>query len=390
MSTNNEQHLEHIGLHGLEVAPPQVWGGIRIVPVLRRAAPGDLRLALRSYEDDCRGTHVDVSQATYTSFIPHAFVAEWTADGDPVAAFGTQLGSGLRHEKVRNKRPWQTRTLRRMAKREDRRRLRMLPLHMAMEGFLALHFRGPEMAWPEYSRAAKRDGLGVRSEMSIGGRAIRGLEQAMRVFEIHEDQVGVLVFVADALASAFVVPHPNDFRLLRTTLLQDFYAELLFYYGLYATENVIAPERINSDRVNSIDDLRREVQNLRADWVAMSANMARGILDRPATAVSIRRMGQFHLQRFMTALNQHDENHIGELISRHDGTLEYLKTYRLSGKQTKRAFLLSQLAAADWNLDACAQQTGSTRNELVRRMENAGFGYLLNADVLIAARKTKQ
>jgi hypothetical protein len=272
-----------------------------------------------------------------------------------------------------------------MAKREDRRRLRMLPLHMAMEGFLALHFRGPDIAWPEYSRFAKRFGLGVRSEQTISGSVVPGLEEAMRVFEIHDDQVGVLVFVADALASAFVVPHPDDFRLLQPTLLQDFYAELLFYYGLHAQENVIRPKPIDPDRVNSLSDLRRELQGLCSEWETMHAQMARGILARPAIAESIRKMGRFHLQRFRTDLDQRDENHIGEIITRSDGTLEYLKTYRLSSNQTRRAFLLTQLAEADWNLDECAKRIATTRKELVKRMDNAGFGYLLNANVLIDA-----
>jgi hypothetical protein len=50
----------------------------------------------------------------------------------------------------------------------------------------------------------------------------------LRVFEIHEGQCGVLVFVADHLASAFVVPHPEDYRLLHRTLIEDFYGELIF------------------------------------------------------------------------------------------------------------------------------------------------------------------
>lgn len=119
----------------------------------------------------------------------------------------------------------------------------------------------------------------------------------------------------------------------------------------------------------------------------MHTQMARGILSRPMVAESIRKMGRFHLQRFRTDLDPHDENHIGEIITRADGTLEYLKTYRLSAKQTRRAFLLTQLAAADWNLDECAKQIATTRRELIRRMDNAGFGYLLNKDVLLAARR---
>ena len=134
--------------------------------------------------------------------------------------------------------------------------MQILSLNMAMEGFLALHFNGPDTAWPEYSRFAIRNGLGSRHELSIFGCEIPGFDGALRVVEIHHQQVGLLVFVADALASIFVVSHPDDFRQIHTTLLKDFYAELLIFYGLHAAENTVTPECIDSDRVESFEDLR--------------------------------------------------------------------------------------------------------------------------------------
>ena len=44
-----------------------------------------------------------------------------------------------------------------------------------------------------------------------------------------------------------------------------------------------------------------------------------------------------------TGLRLHEENHIGELIRRDDGSIEYLKTFRLSDVQARRAHLLQQL-----------------------------------------------
>ena len=44
--------LETLTLRGLELAPPQVWGGIRLVPLLREHVREDLRLAKRSYDED--------------------------------------------------------------------------------------------------------------------------------------------------------------------------------------------------------------------------------------------------------------------------------------------------------------------------------------------------
>ena len=73
-------------------------------------------------------------------------------------------------------------------------------MHLAMEGFLALQFGGPDVAWSEYSQRALSFGLSPRREMAVPGEAIRGLNDALRFFEIHDDQVGALVFTADALA----------------------------------------------------------------------------------------------------------------------------------------------------------------------------------------------
>src|SRR5262249_2163865 len=152
----------------------------------------------------------------------------WNDDGTPVASFGASLQKGGGRDGVAIGRC--VRLLHRMVKREDGRQLRLLPLHLAMEGFLALHFGGAATAWPEHSRRAMRRGLSPRMERSMPGSAIAGLEDALRVFEIHEGQTGVLLFVADALASAFVVPHPDDYRALHRSLLEDFFGELLYHY----------------------------------------------------------------------------------------------------------------------------------------------------------------
>jgi transcriptional regulator of acetoin/glycerol metabolism len=74
---------------------------------------------------------------------------------------------------------------------------------------------------------------------------------------------------------------------------------------------------------------------------------------------------------------------------RDGGQIEYLKTFRLSAAQTRRAFLLSKLASQNWNIDATAALLGHTRDELIRRLEKAGFGYLLAAHVLQAARRRR-
>lgn len=387
---NKAPLLEQLTLGNLELAPSQVWGGVRLVPILRRDIREDLRLGKRGYDDAAMVVSLDgelmAPGIKYISYVPHGLVMSWSNDGTAAAAFGTQLqaaGDGKRVGK-----DGAVRVAHRMARREGKNQLRMLPMHLAMEGYLALHFGGPDIAWSEYSRQAIRSGLSPRSESAVPGAWIVGLEDALRVFEIHTAQVGVLVFVADALASAFVVPHPEDYALLHRTLLADFYGELLYHYGLHATAARMEAS-IEELRVFSLPDLRRELLAMRAEWSQHHRDMSRGLIDKRVTSERVYRAGPFQLQRFITDLDLADENHLGEAIVRESGELEYLKTYRLSSAQSRRAYLLHHLALHSWNLDATAASLGQTKQELIRRLDKAGFGYLINNQVLQAARKRR-
>ena len=378
--------LERICLNGLTLAPPQVLGGVRLVPLLRDDPSEDLRLTRRAYGEDVGVVSLERNIAYY-SYVPHGLVATWTNDNS--AVFGTQVQS-KKHVKPKDGRVVDSfitaRMMNRMVRREGKRQLRFLPLHLAMEGFLALHFGGPDIAWSEYSRSVSRTGLSPRVEPTVTGHHIVGLEDALRVFEMHEGQVGTLVFVADALASVFVVPHPDDYRALHKTLLVDFYGELLFYYGMYATENVVRPNSLDADSISSLSDLRSGLDRLRQDWSAFHACMVGGILQREVNADTVYRFGRFQLQRFLTELDPKAENHIGEVILSNDGTVEYLKTYRLSAAQCRRAYLLQLLSESQWSLEDCATGLNCSKHELVLRVENAGFGYLLHQHVIDAAK----
>ncbi|MDJ0675906.1 MAG: hypothetical protein QNJ36_11080 [Calothrix sp. MO_167.B42] len=381
--------LKDISLQGLDIAPSQVWGAVRIVPLLRRHVRGDLRLMQRNYEEDMTIVSLEGKMETpgmkYFSYVPHGLVMSWTDDGSPVAAYGGQMVK--RDGKSLNYGCAKARLMHRMAKRESKNQLRFLPLHLAMEGFLSLFFSGPDIAWSEYSKYALSHGLGCRYETSIPGKYIAGLEAALRVFEIHPQQVGVLVFVAEALASAFVVPTPEDYRLLHTSLIEDFYGELLYEYGLLFDTTFPMDTSVDESQVHNLATLRTAINKMRSDWACFQGFMAEGLLKRSLQSKILYTAGPFFLQRFITDLDPKQENHIGELIIRENGDLEYLKTYRLSAKQTKRVYLLSQLSAHNWNLDTTAATLGNTREELVSRLENVGFGYLINQHIRDAARK---
>ncbi|MCB9569610.1 MAG: hypothetical protein H6710_20745 [Myxococcales bacterium] len=373
--------LGGLALTGLRPAPAQAFGAIRLIPLIRDHVPGDIRITTRAY--DAATTLVglegdaDAPTTAYYGYIPHGIVVEWERGGQPVAALGTTLGP--RKHLERQARPVQL--LHRMVKREDRKRLRLLPLHLALEGYLALHFGGPSVAWSEYSREALRRGLSPRIERVHHGAAIAGLADALRLFEIHEGQVGVLLLVGDALAAATVVPHPDDYRALHRTLLEDLYGELLVHYGLYCDELGELQAPIDPASLGSLAALRQAIAGRRESWRELSELLAAGILDRPLRWQSVYRAGPFHLRRFIGALDPSADNHIGEAITRADGTLEYLKTFRLSAAQVRRAYLLEQLAAAEWSLDRCAEALEISRAALIQRLRGAGFGYLFKAHV---------
>ncbi|MGI5152658.1 ARPP-2 domain-containing protein [Plantactinospora sp. CA-294935] len=377
-----ERH--ELELTGLHAGPDQVWGAVRLQPLLRAEPLTDLRLHPRLHDPDEPSVVAVGPRTGYVAYIPHAFVATWTDDGSPAAAYGTQLadpaaggpprGIGLHFH-------------RRMARREERRRLRFLPLHLALEGYLGLQFGGPPIAWQEWTRRAVTRGLSPRAEAAYAGTEIPGLDDALRIFEIHPDQCGMLLYVADALAAALVVPHPEDYRALHPTLLGDLYGELVHQYAQLYPAAPEFPARIDESRVHSVADLRAELARSRAAWEEMRHLMADGLFGaQHRTVEPVYRMGGFTLSRFLPPFHPDRENHVGETITDADGRLAYLKTFRLSAAQARRGHLLGRLAAHDWELDATAAALGTDRPGLVLRLDRAGFGHLLRPDVLHACR----
>ena len=365
--------IENISLKGLEIAPSQTWGAVRLVPLLRKQPRKDLRLFKREYDSDISVVSVK-KDIRYISYVPHGLVLTWNDRQNPVAATGGQLiTEGKKFACGATK----VELLHRMAKRESENSLRILPLHLAMEGFLSMFFNAPTIAWQDYSRQALSQGLSPRVEWSIAGRSIAYLEDALRIFEIHEHQVGVLLFVSEALASAFVVPTPEDYRALHHSLLEDFYGETLYYHGLYGTASNLETA-IDEDTVDNLEDLAKALLKMRSQWSDFQGFMAGDILNRELQSKRVYSAGSFSLQRFITDLSTEQNNYIGEAIIDDFAHLQYLKIYGLSKAQTKRAYLLKQLAKHDWHFERTATAQGDTLKQLVQRMEKLGFGYLIN------------
>ena len=348
-------------------------------------------------------------QKSYLSYVPHGLVLRFSDEGEPVAAWGTQLHDPQSGSKVpppaRRPRegeqlldgPFRVRGLHRMVKREAPDQLRLLPLHLAMEGFLELCFSGPDLTWPEYAPSALRFGLSPRVELSYSGRAIAGLDRALRLFEIHEGQSGVLLYVQDALAAAFVVPHPDDYRALHRTLLEDFFGPELIEFGRidYRVPELAIPPR--AEAALTLADLEAALQRCKDEWRAFHALLSDHLIEREIEAVGVYKAGPFQLQRLMTqiaraardgvAVERTAENHLGEVIVREDGTLEYLKTYRLSWRQAERAMLLQTLQSHHFHLDSTAKALRMSRDRLILRVVTAGFGSLFKPEVIKSAHE---
>jgi ARPP-2 len=366
-----------IDLTGLRTGPSQTWGALRLVPLLRDRPVDGLRLHRIAYSEEPRWSEVKLtSKVSYYSYIPHGFVADWnrdSGDGSQSAAYGTQLldqrGSVLGMPMPVH---------RRMTQKLGKQRARFLPLHFAIEGYLTLHFGGPDIAWREWSDRVLRNGLSPRAEAAYRGTAITGLQDALKVFEIHEGQCGVLLYAADALAAAFAVPHPEDYRELHPTLVLDLFGDMVYQYALMTLAVQEFRVDIADDGIDSLSQLRAAAEAQSAMWAEFNDRMmANALLDRDYTAERGYQMGEFDLVRFRPRFKPGEENHIGEAITDRAGAIAYLKTFRLSEAQIRRGYLLELLASHDWRLSAAAETIGTTAEDLRGRLRAAGFEMML-------------
>lgn len=382
--------LETLELQGLSVGPPQILGHIRIVPILRpdfNTNPSQLRMMIQNY--DTPFGVVNTGQAFYSStYMPHGLIATWE-DGNPVASYGASLAkAGNKKGNARQGRQHKSQVFTRMAKQVDKSALRLLPRHMAMEGFLSMYFNGPEIAWSEYTREVFNRGLSVRSETGLGRAHVSGVDAALKTFEIHDTQVGAALFVADVMADILVLSHPDDYKNLHKSLIADYFA-MEFQY--LRDDPIAQQEWAKIRNAHDLADLEIAVNELQTAWSESQAWMTKDLIDRRIKSTRIYSTQDFGLQSFITDYTTSmEKNFIGEIIVNKTGNVEYLKAFALSKAQTKRIYLLDLLALHYWNIEAAARTAGQDYDAFILRLENAGFGYILRPHVLQEARrKTK-
>ncbi|MEU1901246.1 hypothetical protein ABZ512_22925 [Nocardiopsis dassonvillei] len=380
---------------GVRTGPAQQWGGVRLVPLLRSRPVEGLRLHPYLAED--ARDNPDQACAWTCCYVPHAYVVLWDGDTAPSAAYGTQLLPPGRSSAPRRMYPH---LRRRQVRESERGRARFLPLRLALDGLLSLNFGGPEEAWWRWSRSTVHAGLSQAASSAYLGGETAGLAEALRVFEVHPDQCGVAVHVADALLSVHLYPHPDDYRTLHPSLLLDMFGESLYVYGLLAGETPPLYTPLRAGRVRGLSDLRAEVAASREATrraygeLMLDAQAADTYTSGPATVFGGRSPDApgefaFELSRFLPSFSLGHANHVGEVIRDGRGRTAYLKTFRLSPAQTRRGYLLRVLDGAGWDLDGAARALGTDRADVVTRLERARLEHLLDPELLARHRAAR-
>ena len=366
-----------LDLRGLVVAPPQIWGTVRLVPLVREEPVADLRMATRDYGKDQLLAIATIAPGTqYLAYIPHGLVMCWSQDGSAVAAVDTGLGArDVQRASV-------VVPIARLTRGLGRRALRLLPLHVAIEGYLALHFGGPNLAHEFWSRRALRDGLSPRVEGGVRGASVPGLGEALRVFERHRGQCGMLVFIGEHLASALVVGHPDDYAALHDILLTDLFGSLFAQRGWSHRDANELRVRLDGE---SLPAIRASLDRARREHGDLSVQMAAGLFPRQVQETVVRKAGRFRLVRFATGFDigkgLRAGEHIGEALVDADRRLVYLKTYRLDRGQIRRGYLLSELARVDWDPERLAAEQGhGDLGRVITDLDDAKLGWMVRND----------
>ncbi|MDQ0943995.1 hypothetical protein [Streptomyces sp. V1I1] len=242
---------------------------------------------------------------------------------------------------------------------------------------------------PSVPTAGIRDAEDLAALVEIAQFAEGRTGEALRIFEIHPGQCGVLVYAADSLAAAFVVPHPADYRALHPSLIEDLYGELVHQYAFYGGPVPDFEARIrDGGHLKTLADLRAAARAQERAWAGNHDTLpAARLLDASYSFERVYAMGSFSLWRFLPPFRRGEsEQHIGEAITDHKGRVAYLKTFRLSEAQIRRGHLLNRLHDHDWHLGRTAEALGTSYADLVRRIRSAGFESLLKQGVERMAR----
>jgi hypothetical protein len=391
---NQTQFSELFNLSGISTAPGQVWQSIRLVPLLRENAITDLKLHREVTEADLGIVNLEDDLA-YISYIPHSMILSWNPESLPEAAIGTQMSRQRSGHKQKGRKHWKHAPVvqfERMAQKRNQRQLRFLPQHLGIESYLHQFFNAPTIDWRDtYSRSAISQGLNPRSTWMMNGWAIESFKDALRLFEYYPQQIGLMLFVGDALAAIQICPTPQDYKSLHSSLLEDVFGEIFWYYSRFPVKVPELKPQVHSQAQNW-HELRIELKQLRGEICAFQTWMAAGLLEAPIRSQEVQGIGPYRLNRFISELDPQDkhEAHLGEFIADAQGQLVYLKTCRLSQAQIEQAWLLEQLNSQLWHLENTAKALNLNQDQLLRKMLKLDLGRLLKPQVIDQMRKRER
>lgn len=360
----NHRPLGTLPLPGIEALPSQPFGPLHLVPLMRTAPPVDLPLipVARPWitDDD---THSGVV------LVPHGAVTGFDGSA-PLVAYSTQIVNAHNAER-------RVRTARMdypIGRRDASSRVRMLPMHLSLEGALLSTFDASPETWARRSKVRVYDGS-VRSERS----AASVVESALRTFELHPAQCGALVYAADTLLAAFVAPSPEVYAELHRAIVGDLLGGTM---QLYLSRHDAAERpfklELGGAAIRTLDDLRLALARTRAPWPTAVSALREGLSKTPLVTRGSTRAQPYTVRRFSTGLTLDGGNALGEVVTRDDGAIAWLSFLRLSDAQTRRAYLLAELAAAGWSPETlAARRKGGAVDDTEKQLLNAGFEHVL-------------
>jgi hypothetical protein len=366
--------LGRLALKGVRALPPQALGVMSLVPLAREHPIGDLRLCpievLPVGERKLPGAPEHV-----THFIPHGVVTGWGERGRPMVAAGTTCLATRRGGRTLTAPPRETLIDCAISRRDGGDGVRLLPLHLTLEGLLYACLGLPPETWSRYAESSR-----ARAERNP--RAPRGaaLDAALRTFEPHPGQCGLLLYAADTLVFALVAPCPDDYDRMHRSVVADLLAGTFEFYARQHPASVNGPwfrAEIPGAAVRTLDDLRKAIRLSRRGSFAAEQALSDGLVNAEPVVRSSETAGDWAVRRFTSALVPKAQNFVGEAIVGPRGATAWLTLHRLSDGYTRRAWALASLASANWNLTRLAAEWRGTPAEAETQLREAGFRHVL-------------
>lgn len=363
-----------LDLSGVQFGPCQVWKNVRLVPLLRKEVTSNLKMTKIEYEESYSKVVVN-DKTSYQSYIPFGVIASWGED-ETAKLFDKSL---LSKKKLKSASDHHFRLIGKV----DKKRVRILPFHMAMEAFLSTAFKGPEVRKKEFTNEFNRFGLQCRGEVSWKSDWLNYVNDSLGYFEILENQCGLMIYISDSLASCYLQPNPEDYRKLHYSFLMDCYSDLMWHYSNVEYDVQKLTFSMNKEKVKGVKSLRKEFDRAVNKLSELTEGLAVGLIERDIFSHEVYKLGGNKLNRFRTDFFEgRSEDHIGEYIEDSKGNVQYLKTYRLGIDQLRRGKFLQSLEQNDWDISACAKAADLRRDQWLVEFCRSGLGHILNANTL--------